>query len=187
MNPGNQESEPTAAASELPAPEDAARHDGPQAAESLETVQAERDELRERWLRAEAELDNYRKRVRREAEEASRYRALPLVADLVPALDNLDLTIAAAAETGNVEQLLQGVQMVASQFGEVLARHGAKPIESVGKPFDPNVHEALRQVASAEHPPMTVVQEFQRGYRLHDRVVRPSRVAVSSGPPEPET
>lgn len=155
-------------------------------ADPLQAALAERDELREKWLRAEAELENYRKRVRREAEEARRYEALALARDLLPALDNLHRAVAAAraAENAGGSDLVQGVEMVAGQIEDVLARHSVRRIEAVGEPFDPSVHEAIQQVPSTEHPAMTVVEEIERGYRLHDRVVRPAKVIVSAGPPE---
>ncbi len=155
--------------------------------EQLEAARAERDELRNKWLRTEAELDNYRKRVQREAEELRKYQALPLARELLPGLDNLRRAIAAAETSKNIEDLLQGVSMVAKQFEDILNRHSVQAIESVGEPFDPNLHEALQQVPSADHPPMTVVQELEKGYTLHDRVVRPSKVIVSSGPPPDQT
>jgi molecular chaperone GrpE len=155
--------------------------------EQMEAAIAERDENRNKWLRTEAELDNYRKRVQREAEENRRYQALPLARELLPALDNLGRALSAAETSKNVDDLLQGVQMVARQLEDVLRRHSIEPIEAVGQPFDPNLHEALQQVPSAEHPPMMVVQELERGYTLHDRVVRPTKVIVSSGPPPDDT
>lgn len=158
--------------------------ENPSLKEHLEAALAERDELRNKWLRTEAELDNYRKRVQREIEDLRKYQALPLARELLPGLDNLHRALAAAETSKNVEDLLQGVKMVAQQFEDILNRHAVQPIEAAGQPFDPNLHEALQQVPSADHPPMTVLQELERGFTLHDRVVRPSKVIVSSGPPE---
>jgi molecular chaperone GrpE len=107
------------------------------------------------------------------------------VRDLLPALDNLQRAIDAGENVDDLSVMLQGVQMVAHQIGEVLTRHGASPIEAVGRPFNPNRHEALQQMPSADHPPMTVIDEAERGYTLHDRVIRPSKVIVSVAPPEP--
>ena len=152
--------------------------------DQFEAAISERDENRNKWLRTEAELDNYRKRVQREAEELRRYQALPLARELLPGLDNLRRALAAAESSKNIEDLLQGVRMVAKQFEDILSRHAVQPIEAVGEPFDPNLHEALQQIPSKEYPAMTVVEELERGYTLHDRVVRPSKVIVSSGPPE---
>lgn len=158
--------------------------ENPSLKEQLEAATAERDENRNRWLRTEAELDNFRKRVQREIEELRRYQALNLARDLLPGLDNLQRALQAAESSQNVEDISKGVTMVAKQFEDILSQHSVQPIAAVGEPFDPNRHEALQQVPSAEHPPMTVVQELEKGYTLHDRVVRPSKVIVSSGPPE---
>ncbi len=167
-------------------PRDSAKETGPASLkEQLDAALAERDENRNKWLRTEAELDNYRKRVQRETEDHRRYQALPLARELLPSLDNLGRALRAAETSKNVEDLLQGVSMVAKQLEDILSRHSVQAIEALGQPFDPHLHEALGQVPSADHPAMTVVQELERGYTLHDRVVRPTKVLISSGPPEP--
>lgn len=153
--------------------------------EQLEAALAERDANRDGWLRAQAELENYRRRVQREAEEMRQYQSLPLARDLLPALDNLQRALQAAENSKNVADLVEGVKMVAKQFDDALARHGIKPIDAAGKPFDPNLHQAIQQFPSAEHPPMTVLNEVERGFTLKDRVVRPSTVIVSQAPPNP--
>ncbi len=153
-------------------------------APTLEAAVAERDANYDRFLRVQAELENYRKRVRKETEQNRLYQALPLVRDLLPGLDNLERALIAAESSHNVDELIEGVRMVAQQFQDVLARHSTLPIDAVGKPFDPNLHEAIQQLPSSDHPPMTVIDEVQRGYMLHDRVVRPSTVIVSSSSAE---
>ena len=153
--------------------------------EQLEAARTERDSHRDSWLRTQAELENYRKRVQKEREQDFLFRALPLAGDLLPVVDNLRRAIAAAEQSQNVDELRQGVEMVLRQFEEALAKHSISPIEaSPGQPFDPNFHEAIQQIPSADHPPMAILQELERGYRIHDRVVRPSMVIVSSGPPQ---
>ncbi len=152
--------------------------------EQLEAAAVERDENKNKWLRAEAELDNYRKRVHREAEELRKYQVLPLARELLPGLDNLGRALRAAETSKNIDDLLLGVNMVAKQLEDILSRHSVKPIDALGEPFDPNLHEALGQVPSPDYPPMTVAQELEKGYTLYDRVVRPTKVLVSSGPPE---
>ncbi len=149
----------------------------------LEACEAERDANKSHWLRAEAELENFRKRTRKEFEELLRFQSAPLARDLLPALDNLDRAVAAAEGSDNIDDLLQGIRMVAQQLREALGRHGVEVIESVNQPFDPNLHEAVQQIPSTEHPPMTVLQELEPGYKMHDRVIRPSKVIVSSVPP----
>lgn len=148
----------------------------------LEAVTAERDELRDLLLRTRAEMENIRKRMNRERDEERRYAVLPIVRELLPAIDNLHRALAAADREKNMDALLQGMQMVSRQVDEILSRHDVKAIPAVGQPFDPNLHEALQQVPSADHPPMTVIQEYERGFQLHDRVIRPSKVIVSSAP-----
>ena len=146
---------------------------------------AERDQYFDQWKRTQAELENFRKRSQRELELALRYSNVPLIRELLPALDNLARSIQAAEQTGNVEELLQGLKMIQAQFDKVFGTHAATPIKAVGEPFDPNLHEALQQIPTDEHPPMTVLQEVERGYVLHDRVIRPSKVLVASAPPQP--
>jgi molecular chaperone GrpE len=155
------------------------------ASESLDGIKAERDEAKEKWLRAEAEMENVRRRSRTEVDELRKYSALPVLRDVLGPIDNLRLALNAAETTGKVDELVKGIQMVLTQFDSVFSNHYAKPIEAEGVPFDPNVHEALQQIPSADHEPMTVMQEFQRGYKMHERVIRPAKVVVSCAPPEP--
>jgi molecular chaperone GrpE len=176
------QNEPAEGASEAPAPAgDAAILS---LREQLEAARAERDANYDLYLRAQAELQNYRKRVQRESEELRQYQALPLARDLLPALDNLHRTLAAAETSKNIDELVKGVSMVAKQIESALSRHQVVAIEAEGKPFDPNLHHALQHVPSAEHPPMTVVQEVERGFTLKDRVVRPATVIVAKPPAE---
>lgn len=154
--------------------------------EQLEATQAERDENYNLALRAQAELENFRKRVQREREEDLRYRALPLAKDLLPVIDNLHRAVLAAGQTSNVDDLILGVEMVLKQCDDVLAGHAVQPIVAEQATFDPNVHEAVSQVPTAEAEPMTILQEIERGYTLHDRVLRPSKVVVATAPPPQE-
>lgn len=145
----------------------------------LEAARAERDEQYELLLRTQAEQDNYRKRVAREREEETRYRALPLARDLLAVIDNLERAVVAGRKTDNVEDVVQGVEMVARQLADVLAQHHILPIPAEGEAFDPHQHDAISQIPTNEHPPLTVLQEAERGYTLHDRVLRPSKVIVA--------
>lgn len=142
-------------------------------------LQSDLNEARDRALRAQAELENVRKRLRKEMEDERRYALMPLVADLLPVVDNLGRAITAAEKNADVAGLLEGVKLVAQQFETALERHQCKRIEALGMPFDPNVHAAILQQPSAEQPPNTVVLVAQEGYQLHDRVVRPAQVIVS--------
>lgn len=154
----------------------------PTVEEQLKSLQDENAALNEKRLLAVADMENYRKRMQKELEQERLYRSLPLARDLLAGLDNLRRTLDAAKTATDPAQLAQGVQMVLKQFEDVFADHGIKPIESVGKPFDPNLHQAVQQVPTTEHPPMTVVTEFGKGYVLNDRVVRPSTVVVAVAP-----
>jgi molecular chaperone GrpE len=155
-------------------------------------LESQLQEATERALRAQAELENYRKRAQRELADERRYAIVPLVRDLLAIEDNLERAIEAtqakseggvAPATGDgLQSLLTGVRMVADQFQEALAKHHCLKIETVGKPFDPNFHQALAQEPSDEHPAGTITRAVQVGYKLHDRVIRPAQVFVSTGP-----
>jgi molecular chaperone GrpE len=147
-----------------------------------EKAERERDEYLDLAQRTRADFENYQKRAQREQAQERRYACGPLAADLLQALDNLERATIAARQAGEEGPLVQGVAMVQNQLLDVLRRHGVTRIEAEGRPFDPNLHEAVMQQPSAEHPPHTVVQVFEQGYLLHDRVLRPSRVAVSTRP-----
>ncbi len=175
------------AAAHQPTAEDSAASP-PTLEEQLELALAEKAEFWDRCLRMQAELENYRKRVNRERDEDRKYAALPLIRDVLPSLDNLQRAVDACQksnpETGTpAAGLLQGVEMVLVQMVAALGQHGAQPILAAGQVFDPSRHEALQQVPTAEFPPLTVLMEYERGYAMHDRVIRPSKVIVSVAPP----
>lgn len=147
--------------------------------EKLQAALAERDQFKEKWTRSLADLENYRRRVQREMEEDRKYAAMPLLKTLLPAFDGLDRAIQAASQSKNAEELIKGVQLTMKQLEAALNGFGAKSISAVGQPFDPNQHEAISQMVSIDHPPMTVLHDVERGYTLHDRIVRPSKVIVA--------
>lgn len=149
--------------------------------QAIQKLEADLHESGERLLRSQAELENYRKRARRELEEERRYALMPLVRDLLPLVDNLDRAIAAAQQTSDAAGLLEGVKMIADQFTTILGQHHCVKIETVGTTFDPHLHEAIAQEPSAEHAAGTVTRSVQVGYTLHDRVARPAQVFVSTG------
>ncbi len=153
------------------------------ATEDVESLKAQLAEANNRWMRTQAELENYRKRSQREMEDVRRYAALPLVRDILHVMDNLDRAIEHAEQNENGAGLLEGVKMVASQLTDVLQQHHCTRIEAQGATFDPHVHEALAQEPSETHPANSVSREMRVGYQLHDRVIRPAQVFVSSGPP----
>jgi molecular chaperone GrpE len=150
-------------------------------------LQLQLHESQQRVLRAQAELENFRRRSRRETDERLRLANQPLLTDLLPVIDNLDRALTAAASPQNQQQgLLQGVQMVADQLQSVLRKHHCIRIEAVGQPFDPAHHEAIMQQPSKEYPAGTVMHVALEGYQLHERVIRPAQVIVSTGPPDSE-
>ena len=147
----------------------------------LETqLAAEKDRL----LRLQAEMQNLRNRLSREIADERRYAALPLLRDLLPVVDNIDRAIEAAHQRSDAESLLEGFKLVRQQMVNILEQHNVQPIAALGEPFDPQVHEAILKQPSGEHPADHVSLVTQQGYQLHDRVVRPSQVIVSSGPAE---
>jgi len=148
-------------------------------------LEAELEEARDRALRVQAELENYRKRVARQTQEERRYAQMPLMRDLLHVWDNMGRAIEAAAGADHTEGLLEGFKMVIQELEDVLDRHHCTKIDADGKPFDPHLHEAILQQPSEDHPPGTVAQVARVGFRLHDRVVRPSQVIVSAAAPEP--
>ncbi len=147
----------------------------------IDQLREEIEAAKDRELRALAELDNYRKRIARQLDEERRYAGLPLMRDMLPVLDNLKRAVDAAEKTHDAASLLEGVKLVLKQFYSVLERHHCRPIESLHGPFDPNVHQAVLQQPSEEFPENTVLHEVLPGFRLHERVVRPSQVVVSAG------
>jgi molecular chaperone GrpE len=153
------------------------------AAAELEALRYERDVLTERELRLRAEFENYRKRASRDLVEARERAQGQLLGELLPVLDNLERALD-AAEHHDEGKVLGGVRMTRDMFVDLLRRAGVEEIETVGVLFDPHVHDAVvMQPSSQEEGVVTAVLE--RGYRQGERVLRPARVVVSSGPPEP--
>jgi molecular chaperone GrpE len=150
--------------------------------DELEHTRSELAEAKDRALRAVAELENFRKRSRREAEDERRFADLPLLRELLPVVDNIGRAIEAAQKNADTGGLLEGFKMVSQQLEAVLLRHNCKRIEAQGKPFDPHLHQAIMQQPSADLPANTVLQVVQDGFQLHERVIRPAQVIVSTGP-----
>jgi molecular chaperone GrpE len=143
-------------------------------------AEAELAAERDRNLRLRAELENVRSRTSRELIESARYAALPLVRDLLPVLDNIDRAMEAAQKSGEQGPLVEGIRLVRQQLVTLLNQHNVREIDATGA-FDPQFHAAILQQPSAEVPANHIVLVAQPGYQLHDRVVRPSQVIVSSG------
>ena len=134
------------------------------------------------FLRQSADLENFKKRVAREKEEAFKYGNEALVKDLLPMLDNLERALEHAELGGDGKPLLEGVELVLKGFLEILEKHGVTQISAKGETFDPQKHEAFAQVESKDHEPNTVVQELHKGYFLRDRLLRTSLVSVAKLP-----
>ena len=154
-------------------------------AADLATLQAELAEAQDRALRSAAELENFRRRTYRQFEEERRYANLDLLRELLPIWDNMGRAVEAAEKSGQVDALLEGFKMVSTQLENVFERFHCTRIEAEGRPFDPNLHEAISQLPSDDHPNETVLHVTQVGFLLHDRVVRPSQVVVSKAPATP--
>jgi molecular chaperone GrpE len=151
------------------------------ASEQIAFLKQERDELREQSLRARAEFANYQKRAKQQADADRVYAVGSLARDLLDPIDNLERAIEALRASG-ASGVTAGLDMVQRQLLESLAKHGVEPIPAQGYPFDPNLHEAVLQHPTLEHPEGTVVAELSKGYTIRDRVLRPSKVAVSTKP-----
>lgn len=152
--------------------------------QELEEARAESEAATDKLMRLAAEFDNYKKRNIKEQESIRKYAAQNLIKELLPILDNLERAIDSANESNEVNSLIDGVKMILKQLYTVLEKEGVSVIKAVGETFDPNFHEAVVHVPSDEYPENVIVQEYQKGYILHDRIIRPSMVAVSKGPVE---
>ena len=145
----------------------------------LKTAEQTRDEYLALARTSRADFESYQKRASRDLATERRYAQLPLAEDLLGAIDNLERAIAAAGQAGDKGPLAQGVSLVVSQLLDVLRRHGVTRLEVLGQPFDPNLHQAVMQQPSEDHPPNTVLQVLASGYMMHERVLRPATVIVS--------
>lgn len=148
-------------------------------------LQTKYDHLNDKYLRLHAELENFRKRSERERLNAIKYANEKLLREMIPVLDNLEHARSAAQQEKDqdtkeaVRHLYEGVQLVEKQFVEVLGNLGIKQIEAKGKPFDPMLHEAMSEISNPDVDHHTILEVYQKGYMLNDRLVRPARVVVS--------
>lgn len=167
------------AANNQPDTEVLARKVAEQASE-IEKLKQSQNDLNNRWLRVQADFDNFRKRTVKEKADARKFRAQDLVTDMLEILDNFKraLEVETASEDGTA--LKKGMEMVLAKLEAALKKEGVEEIESLGKPFDPNIHQAVMQEKSEEHDPGIVIQVLQAGYKLNGRVIRPAMVKVSA-------
>jgi len=167
-----------------PMPSPAAPATDPQQAEAEDAMaglQGDLDRFRDLALRSQADFENYKKRSAREKAEAIKYANSALLERLVSIIDNFELGLAAAKERGEQSPIYSGMILIQKQLSDLLAENGLQPIEAEGKTFDPNLHEAIAHEPS-DSPEGTVIRQARRGYRFKDRLLRPARVIVSSGP-----
>ncbi|MCD8481985.1 MAG: nucleotide exchange factor GrpE [Verrucomicrobia bacterium] len=148
----------------------------------LDALTAELEDQRSRHLRAVADLENYRRRALREKDEARRSAAENIFGDMIQVLDNLSLGLDAARQHDQGKIFVQGFEMVFSQMKSIFGQHGLSDINPLNQPFDPNLHEAVSHVPSAEVAEGSVSAVVRIGYKLHDKLLRPATVVVSSGP-----
>ena len=161
---------------------DASSQGGDESPEQLvDMLEQQVADLRDRELKAQAELQNFRKRLLRDTEQQLRYASVNLVRDMLDVVDNLHRATESAQKAGESGNLVDGVKLVLQQLTGVLDRHHCKPIPGLGQPFDPNIHQAIAQQPSSEFAAGVVMMETSVGYTLHDRVIRPSMVIVSTG------
>lgn len=154
--------------------------DGNDLEAKLKAAEQKADAYYDRLLRASAEFDNYKKRTTREMQDVVRYANEKMLKELLTVVDNLERAIESAQqESAQKDPLLEGVRLTLSGIEKIFERHHVKPITALGEPFDPNFHQAMMQEERADEPDNTVVLEMQRGYMLHDRLLRPAMVVVS--------
>jgi molecular chaperone GrpE len=157
-------------------------------AERITELEDEVAKTKDKWLRAVADLDNFKKRSKRDMDDTVARASQKLLQAFLPTADNLERALeiaapalqqASGANEQNIQQVVTGLRMVRDEFLSALRKQGIEPIEAVGLPFDPAVHDALQQIDSSDHAPGTVVQEFEKGYKQGERLLRPARVIVA--------
>jgi len=151
----------------------------------LAEARAEVARFKEQWIRTAADFDNFRKRTRRDVDDARRGGREDLLKELLPVFDNLERAMQSAQRAADVKAVTDGLSMIQKQFNDVLGRGGIARVPTIGLAFDPSVHEAIQQVETADHPPGTIVAEVQPGYVQGDRLVRAAMVVVAK--PKAET
>lgn len=159
---------------------------GPAVLDDLKTALAaktdEAQALQDKYLRLAAEFENYKKLSQRDLRESSRFANENILKDLLPIIDNLERAVRSAQDNPGGNGLLRGIELTLKQFSETLAKFGVQPVASVGTAFDPSCQQAVARVESGDVPENQVVEEFQKGYRLHDRILRAAMVSVATPP-----
>ena len=170
---------------DTPSPGDCPTTEDTGLVEELQLALAEKTEkfkeLNDKYLRLAAEFDNYKRLAQRDQRDLIRFGNEQLLKELLPVVDNLERAVKASRDGWSSDVLIQGVDLTLKQLTGALTRFHVLPVETVGQPFDPATHQAVASVASEKVPEQHVVDEFQRGYRLHDRTLRAAMVSVSTG------
>jgi len=171
---------------ETAAPAEATPAEASEQPDPLQQAQDEAAHNHDLYLRARADLENYRRRAQKDKEDLAKFANENLLRELLPVLDNLSRALEHARE-GETDSgaLMQGVEMTLGQFNKALEQFGVAPVEALGQAFNPDCHEAMGQLESDEHPPNTVVQELQKGYFLNQRLLRPALVMIAKAPAPP--
>ncbi|HEY4717130.1 MAG TPA: nucleotide exchange factor GrpE [bacterium] len=175
---------PSAVSGEQETPEQDTSKSPPTTVETLEKLLSEKEteisQMKDKYLRALADLDNFKKRTEKEKAELFNYGLMKFINELLPVQDSLDRAISELEKKQPIhETILDGIRLVSKKFRSVLEKVGVREIDSINKEFNPAYHEALGEVKKDDIPPMTVVQEFEKGYLLKDRLLRPSKVLIS--------
>lgn len=154
--------------------------------EQLNVLQEEKDELFEKLQRVSADYANFQKRVPKQISDSVAYEKERIIKSLLPAFDNFEHTLQNAHTAENTDVVVKGIQIIHDQMLDILKSHGVEPLKAVDQPFDPARHEAMMQREEADKPDSTVLEEFQKGYTLNERVIRPSKVIVNKLVPKPD-
>ena len=150
----------------------------------LDEAVAQAEKNKDLYMRTLADLDTYRRKVQREKQELAKFAVQPLVEELIPSVDHLEMAIEAAKDSKDSKNLLMGVEMVCNQIKKVLSNFGVEEIGGAGAPFDPNTQECVAHDPSESVPENKVIKVMRSGYKIHGRLVRPASVVVSSGKPK---
>ncbi len=177
----NEDAPETVLAGETPAAEEAAVDRVKELKEALAQKEAEAAANWDKFVRERADLENYRKRVQREKEDLLKYGNESLLLEILPIIDNMERALAHSSEE-SMSAVIEGIELTLSMLLAALKKFGVTPIEAKGKMFDPAYHQAMTQVESADDAPNTVMDEFQKGYMLNDRLLRPALVSVAAAP-----
>lgn len=145
----------------------------------IEELEAKLSETENRMYRVQADLDNFRRRARLDLEAAQKYRSQNLITEILPALDNFERALKIDTDDEKTQSLLQGMDMVYRQLVQALQNEGIEAIQAEGQPFDPHLHQAVMQAEDDQYESNVVIEEFQKGYKLKDRIIRPAMVKVN--------